>query len=110
MCHKKFSNTLSHDVSNWLILTAALLKVKRHQDIDIVLQALWLVNDNLSDGGKEHILLLILRALNKFENFLQEEFGVANGDTSQSNGCSLSNLIILMVEQRRNQLYNIVHL
>ena len=98
MCYEKFSNTLSDNVSNWFVLTATLMKVKRHQNRNVVFQALRFVDDDFSDSREEHVLLLVLGALDKFEDFVEEELGVADGDTSKSNSCSLSDLVVLMVE------------
>lgn len=78
MSHKQFTNTLGHDVSDGLVLTATLLKVKWHQDVYVVLKTLWLVDDNFSDGREEHVLLLILRTLDKLEDFVEEELCISN--------------------------------
>lgn len=49
MNNKKFSDALSYNISDWFILTAALLKIKRHQNVDIVFQTFGLVNNNFSN-------------------------------------------------------------
>ena len=55
-----------------------MFKIEWDQDVEVLTKALWLVDDDLSDGAQEHVFLLWLRVLDHFEYLFQEEFGVAD--------------------------------
>jgi hypothetical protein len=88
MGHKKFTNRLSHDVSNWFIVVIGLVIIKLHQSLDVSLKAFWFVDDNLFDGAQEHVLLLTRRSRNQLKNFIQKERSISNRNSTQRNCCS----------------------
>ena len=110
MGDEELTNWLSYNVSDWLILTVWLSKVKWHQNVQILLQALWFDRNNLSYSWQEHVFLLILRLLNELENFLEEEVGVSDRDNTKGDGCCLSHLIVLVLEKSGDGLEQAWHL
>lgn len=60
MRDEKLADGLTDDVADWLVLVAALAEVEWHKFVDVVFQALWLVDDDLSQRAQVHVLLLLL--------------------------------------------------
>lgn len=97
--NKEFTNRLSDDVSDGFILTTRLVEVQWHQVLQVVLQALWFIDDDFLYSIEVHVLLLLLRLVNQPEYFRNEEISVADGDTSERDGRCLAYLIVLMLKQ-----------
>jgi hypothetical protein len=60
-----------------------MLKIERHQNVEILSKATWFVDDDFSDGTEEHIFLLWLRILDHLKYLFQKEFGVTNRKATQ---------------------------
>ena len=50
MGDEQFSNGLTDDIPDWLVVVVCLCEVEWHQLVDIVLETLWLINNNFSQS------------------------------------------------------------